>query len=187
MHKYLHRNSFNLPIELHCFRCYNIIKLKGAGNTSKNHEPPEKGSRFMNRSIIFRNANKLVKQGYSRSEALREAWRLAKLPEISVKVKGTAATEQRQEALAHLTQYSPELVSFRVAGEPANRYDPNAVAVIASVKGKGSFLIGYLARELAANISTLLRAGLALLSSGTVTGGYAPNMNYGARVSLKFA
>ena len=176
-----------MPIEIRVQLCYNIIKLKGAGNTSKNHEPPEKGSRFMNRSIIFSNANKLVKQGYSRSEALREAWRLAKLPEISVKVKGTAATEQRQEALAHLTQYSPELVSFRVAGEPANRYDPNAVAVIASVKGKGSFLIGYLARELAANISTLLRAGLALLSSGAVTGGYAPYMNYGARVSLKFA
>ena len=141
----------------------------------------------MNRSIIFSNANKLVKQGYSRSEALREAWRLAKLPEICVKVKGTAATEQRQEALAHLTQYSPELVSFRVAAEPTNPADSNAVGVIATVKGKGSFLIGYLARELASNISKLLRAGLALLSSGAVTGGYAPYMNYGARVSLRFS
>ena len=118
----------------------------------------------MNRSLIFRNANKLVKQGYTRSEAMRRAWELA-----------------------HLTQYSPELVSFRVAAEPTNPADSNAVGVIATVKGKGSFLIGYLARELAANISTLLRAGLALLSSGTVTGGYTPYMNYGARVSLKFA
>ena len=141
----------------------------------------------MNRSLIFRNANKLVKQGFTRSEAMREAWRLAKLPEISVKVKGTAATAKRQEALEHLTSYSPELVTFRVAAEPTNPADRNAVGVIATVKGKGSFLIGYLARELAANISTLLRAGLALLSSGTVTGGYTPYMNYGARVSLKFA
>ena len=141
----------------------------------------------MNRSILFRNANKLVKAGYTRSEAMREAWRLAKLPEISVKVKGTAATTKRQEALEHLTKYSPDLVTFRVAAEPTNPADSNAVGVIATVKGKGSFLIGYLARELAANISTLLRAGLALLSSGAVTGGYEPYMNYGARISLKFA
>ena len=141
----------------------------------------------MNRSLIFRNANKLVKQGFTRSEAMREAWRLAKLPEISVKVKGTAATAKRQEALEHLTRYNPELVSFRIAGQPDNPADPNAVAVVATVKGKGSFLIGYLARELAAQISTLLRAGLTLLSWGTVTGGYAPYMNYGARVNMKFA
>ena len=94
----------------------------------------------MNRSLIFRNANKLVKQGFTRSEAMREAWRLAKLPEISVKVKGTAATAKRQEALEHLTRYSPELVSFRIAGQPDNPADPNAVAVVATVKGKGSFI-----------------------------------------------
>lgn len=141
----------------------------------------------MNRSLIFRNANKLVKQGFTRSEAMREAWRLAKLPEISVKVKGTAATAKRQEALEHLTRYSPELVTFRVAAEPTNPADSNAVGVIATVKGKGSFLIGYLARELAANISRLLRVGVALISSGMVTGGYSPYMNFGAVVNLRFA
>lgn len=141
----------------------------------------------MNRSIICRNANKLVKQGYSRSEAMREAWRLARIPEISVKVKGTAATAKRQEALEHLTKYSPDSVSFRVMAQPDNPADSNAVAVVASVKDKGSFLIGYLAKELAANISVLLRAGLALLSWGMVTGGFAPFVNYGARVNLKFA
>ena len=65
----------------------------------------------MNRSIIFRNANKLVKQGYSRSEAMRSAWALAKLPEISVKVKGTAANGKRQQALEHLTKYDPTSLS----------------------------------------------------------------------------
>ena len=142
---------------------------------------------MLNRSLIFRNANNLVKQGYSRSEAMREAWRLAKLGEISVKVKGTAANSRRQEALEHLTRYSPDLVTFRIAGHHANAYDPHAVAVVATVKGKGSFLIGYLARELAEDIAKLLDAGLALLSSGTVTGGYAPGINYGARVKLRFA
>ena len=142
---------------------------------------------MLNRSLIFRNANKLVKQGYTRSEAMRRAWELAKLPEIDVKVKGTAATPRRQEALEHLTQYDAELVSYRVVREPSNPADSNAVGVVATVKEKGSFLIGYLARELAADIARLLDAGLALLSSGTVTGGYAPGINYGARVKLRFA
>ena len=158
-------------------------------NRSK-QEPPtthkRKGSGVMNRAIIFRNANKLYKAGYSRSEAMRKAWALARV-EINVKVKGTAATGKRQEALEHLTRYNPELVTFRIAAEPTNPADSNAVGVIATVKGKGSFLIGYLARELASNISKLLRAGLVLLSSGAVTGGYAPYMNYGARVSLRFS
>lgn len=142
---------------------------------------------MFNRSLILRNANKLVKQGYTRSEAMRRAWQLAKLPEIDVKVKGTAATPRRQEALEHLTQYSTEQVTFRVMREPSNPADSNAVGVIATVKEKGSFLIGYLARELAEDIAKLLDAGLALLSSGTVTGGYAPGINYGARIKLRFA
>ncbi len=150
---------------------------------------------MLNRSLIFRNANKFVKQGFTRSEALKEAWRLAKLPEISVKVKGTASADKRQQALEHLTKYSPDLVSFRVATDSQNAHDQNAVAVISTVKGKGSFLIkgkgsfliGYLAKELAASIFQLLRAGLALLTTGFVTGGYEPYMNYGARINLKFA
>ena len=166
--------------------CYNIIKLKGAETKQEPTKLQGKGSRVMNRSIIFRNANKLFKAGYSRSEAMRKAWALARV-EINVKVKGTAANSTRQEALEHLTRYNPELVTFRVAAEPTNPADSNAVGVIATVKGKGSFLIGYLARELASNISRLLRAGLALLSSGTITGGYEPYMNYGARVSLRFS
>ena len=141
----------------------------------------------MNKSIIFRNANKLVKQGYTRSEALKKAWALAKLPEISVRVKGTAATSKRQEALEHLTRYSADRVLFRIAPEPQNVHDQNAIAVIATVKGKGSFLIGYLARELAASMSKLLRAGLTVLTSGNVTGGYNPYVHYGARINIKFA
>ena len=141
---------------------------------------------MLNRSLIFRNANKLVKQGYTRSEAMKRAWQLAKLPEIDVKVNGTTYG-RRQEALEHLTQYDTEQVTFRVMREPSNPADSNAVGVIATVKEKGSFLIGYLARELAEDIAKLLDAGLALLSSGTVTGGYAPGINYGARVKLRFA
>lgn len=141
----------------------------------------------MSRSVIMRNANNLVKQGYTRSEAMKRAWALAKLPEISVKVKGTASAGNRQKALEHLTHYKPEEVMFRIAADTKNAYDSNAVAVIASVKGKGSFLIGYLPKELAADVSPMLRAGITAMTTGAVTGGYAPYMNYGARVNLTFA
>lgn len=138
------------------------------------------------RSMVCRNANKLVKQGYSRSEAFKAAWRLAKLPEISVKVKGVTFGN-RQTALEHLTRYNPADVSFTVAADVHNSYDVNAVAVIAQVKNKGAAVIGYLPKELAADISPLMRAGLALVTAGFVTGGYEPYMNYGAKVSLRFA
>lgn len=141
----------------------------------------------MNRSVIFHNANMLVKAGYTRSEAMKKAWALAKLPEISEKVKGTAIKSTRQTALEHLTKYSPADVAFRIAAQPTNPADIHAVGVIATVKGKGSFLIGYLPKELARSISELLRAGMQVITSGTVTGGYEPYMNYGARINLKFA
>lgn len=141
----------------------------------------------MNRSIIMRNANKLVKNGYSRSEALKRAWALAKLPEITVKVKGTAAVKSRQKALEHLTQYSVSDISFRVATETNNPVDKNAVAVIASVKNKGAYVIGYLPKALAADISPMLTAGITAMTTGNVTGGYYSYMNYGAKITLKFA
>lgn len=141
----------------------------------------------MSKSIIMKNANRLVKQGYTRSEAMKKAWALAKLPEISVKVKGTASADNRQKALERLTHYNVSDVMFRIAADTTNEYDSNAVAVIATVKGKGSFLIGYLPKELAADVSPMLRAGITAMTSGAVTGGYEPYMNYGARITLKFA
>ena len=139
------------------------------------------------RSAVCRIANTLVKNGYSRSEALRRAWELAKLPDITTRVAGTASQAVRQTALEHLTKYNPADVSFRLAADTGNAFDPNAVAVISSVRGKGSFKIGYLPKELAANISPILTAGITLYTTGTVTGGYYPYMNYGAKVNIKFA
>lgn len=139
------------------------------------------------RKAVCRTTNALVKLGYSRSEAMKAAWRLVKLPDITVKVKGTASAPLRQPALEHLTKYSPKAVSFRIASDSRNHADRNAVAVIASVQGKGSFLIGYLPKELAADISPLLLGGVTLYTTGAVIGGYAPYMNYGARITISFA
>lgn len=141
----------------------------------------------MNRSIIMRNANKLVKNGYSRSEAMKRAWALAKLPEITAKVKGTASADNRQKALEHLTRYNASDVSFRIAADSNNAYDTNAVAVIASVKDKGAYVIGYLPKALASDISPMLTAGITAMTTGNVTGGYYSYMNYGAVISIRFA
>lgn len=138
------------------------------------------------RSIVCTNANKLVKQGYSRSEAFKKAWALAKVNEITVKVKGTTFGS-RQTALEHLTRYNAADVSYVIAADVHNSHDSNAVAVVAKVKDKGAFIIGYLPAGLAANISPLLRAGLVCRSTGWVTGKYQPYMNYGATVRLMFA
>jgi len=137
-------------------------------------------------AMICRNANKLVKQGYTRSEAFKFAWRLAKVPDITAKVKGVKFGK-RQEALERLTRYNAADVAFKVATDTRNRSDPNAVGVIAQVREKGAYLIGYLPKELASSISPLMKAGIGVKSCGTVTGGYHPFMNYGARVTLNFA
>lgn len=138
------------------------------------------------RSVVCTNANKLVKQGYIRSEAFKKAWALAKVNEITVKVKGTSYGI-RQTALEHLTRYNASDVSYVIAADVHNSHDSSAVAVVARVRNKGAFVIGYLPRQLAAHISPLLRAGLVCRSTGWVTGKYQPYMNYGAAVTLRFA
>jgi len=139
------------------------------------------------RSAVCRIANTLVKNGFTRSEAMRQAWALAKLPNITTKVAGTASQPIRQTALEHLTKYNPADISFKLTAEPTNAHDPHAVAVIVTVKDKGFFKIGYLPRTLAANIAPLLSSGINLYTTGCVTGGYEPYINYGAKVNIAFA
>lgn len=111
---------------------------------------------------VCRLANTLVKHGYSRSDAMRKAWAFVKLPDITVKVKGTASARLRQKALEHLTRYDPADVSFTIAADSRNKADRNAVAVVAGVKCKGAFVIGYLPRGLATDISPLQKRHTAL-------------------------
>ena len=66
---------------------------------------------------------------------------------------------RRQEAIEHLSQYSAENIRIVLKRERNNAYDRNAVAVIASVSGKGAYLIGYLPKTLAAFIAPLMDAG----------------------------
>ena len=65
-----------------------------------------------------------------------KAWALVKMPQVITKAAGVTYGK-RQKALEHLARYAPEQISIRLERERNNEFDYNAVAVIATVQGKG--------------------------------------------------
>ena len=130
-------------------------------------------------------ANKLVAQGYNRANAMVKAWILVKMPLVNTKVAGVTFGN-RQKAIEHIAQYRASDVHISLQRERDNQYDRNAVAVVATVNGKGSYTMGYLPKALAAFIAPLMDAGKAVqaLFEG-VTGMFAPYMNYGLAIALQ--
>lgn len=112
-------------------------------------------------SKVMKMANNLIKEGYSRSAAMVRAWILVKLQQVKIRVKGITQGD-RQRALEHLRRYGAEDISIQLVHENDNRADRNAVQVIATVRGKGSYCVGYLPRGLAAFIAPLLTCGQAV-------------------------
>lgn len=108
-------------------------------------------------------ANNLVNQGYSRTAAMVKAWILVKLPKVETKVNGVTFSN-RQKALEHLKRYCPQDITISLQRQPQNDYGGSAVAVIATVKNKGSYCMGYLPKALAALIAPLLDKGKAVQS-----------------------
>lgn len=74
------------------------------------------------------------------------------------KVKGVTIGN-RQTLLRRLTRYAPQDVFLSFVREPNNPADPNAIQVIAGVRGKGQAVIGYVAKELAAELAPILDSG----------------------------
>jgi hypothetical protein len=123
-------------------------------------------------SKVMTMANSLVKQGIGRSAATLKAWLLIKLAAVDTKAAGVTHGK-RQTALKRLERYPRGMVSVTLEREPGNAFDKNAVAVVASVEGKGSYTVGYLPRTLAAFVAPLMDAGKAVTSSyKAVTGGF---------------
>lgn len=137
-----------------------------------------------NLKIICKTANALHKAGYSRSQAFVFAWAMEKQG-AAVKVKGVTK-ENRQAALQHLRRYDPRDVSVRLQREPGNLYDDNAVAVVAAVRGRGAYKMGYLPRAAAVALAPLMDAGKAISSDFQgVRGGFLPGINYGLSIQVK--
>ena len=135
-------------------------------------------------SKVMTIANRLVKQGYGRSTAMIKAWVLVKLPQVITKVSGVTHGK-RQQALEHLTKYSPEDIRIFLQREANNAFDKNAIKVVASVRGKGAYTVGYLPRALADFIAPLLDTGKLIKTAYSgIVGMYEPYMNYGMRISL---
>ena len=135
-------------------------------------------------SKVMTIANRLVKQGYNRANAMVKAWVLVKLPNICTKVAGVTYCK-RQQAIEHLTHYRPENIRISLYRDKANAYDRNAVAVIATVKGKGSYTMGYLPKALAAFIAPLMDAGRTITSClASIRGTNEPYLNYGLGIEV---
>ncbi len=136
------------------------------------------------KSKVMTIANHLVKQGMSRSAAMVQAWITVKLRRIDTKTAGVTHGN-RQKLLARLSRYSPEDITIELQHEQDNAADKNTVQVIAAVKGKGSAVMGYLNRQLAAAIAPLLDKGKAVASSfRAITGGAEYYLNYGLNISI---
>ena len=165
-----------MPIEIYVHTYYNIgTELR-------------KGALQMKRtqhSKVMTIANRLVKQGYNRANAMVKAWVLVKLPNICTKVAGVTYGK-RQQAIEHLTHYRPENIRISLYRDNANAYDRNAIAVIATVKGKGSYTMGYLPKALAAFIAPLMDAGRTITSRlAGIRGTNEPYLNYGLGIEVR--
>jgi hypothetical protein len=136
--------------------------MKGVKIMSKREENRRKIA-----SYVFKRAWKLFKkQGakymYTFATCLKLAWRIVRgYAQLSFsKVRGVSFKnsdgKRRQSVIAALRKYSSEEISLFFEREPDNPYDPNAVKVMARVAGKGSAQIGYVAKELAEDLSVEL-------------------------------
>lgn len=120
-------------------------------------------------SSVFKEAWRLYKKGvkwfYSFSTCLRLAWRSVRnICEFKYsKVKGVSFSNDngvsRQTVIKALTKYSYSQTSLYLEREFNNPYDNNAIRIIAKVANKGSAQIGYLSKEIAAEVAPKLDIG----------------------------
>lgn len=139
-------------------------------------------TRRIDKRNLARTANYLVGTGMTRSAAFKAAWLMAKRGGVT-KVAGVTF-DNRQQLISRLAGYNPELVSITLQQDKSNLFDPLAVAVVASVKDKGSATIGFIPAMTARTLSRLMDKGTALKASlEGIAGGY-DGLSYGARLRV---
>lgn len=163
-------------------RAEKIAAAKAILNKSKEAAAAKKANADKSKVCII--ANKLAKQGLDRSQAFKKAWAIVKAGTVEAKVAGVTFGN-RQKALERLTHYEAEQINISLTRETENPHDNNAVAVTASVTGKGSYTIGYLNKQLAAIIAPLIDCGKAVTATfKEVRGKYHNYHNYGLAVAV---
>ena len=115
------------------------------------------------RTTVMTIANRLYYiQGISRSQVLKTAWQIIRQGKFYTKVRGITFGK-RQQALARLRNYSPEEITIHLVRDLGNEADPNAVAIVVEVIGKGSYQLGYLKKKHAQVIAPLLDEGVSII------------------------
>lgn len=135
------------------------------------------------KSMVMTIANSLVKQGVSRSAAMVRAWITVKLRRMEVRAAGVTHGN-RQTLLNHLTRYKPDDITVTLRREQNNAHDRNAIQIVAAVRSKGSAVIGYINRELAAALAPLLDKGAEIASSFKSIVGGERGYNYGLELEF---
>lgn len=134
------------------------------------------------KSKVMTIANRLVKQGLTRSMATLKAWVIVKADALRTKVKGTS---RRQDTLEKLAGVNPADISVKLKREPRNSHGSNAVAVYAALKDNRVFFIGYLPKFVASVLAPLMdKDSEPHTKAFRVTGGFNPWVYYGAALDI---
>ncbi len=138
----------------------------------------------MLKNIATTLGNTLVGKGWNRHQAFIQAWNLTKAKQFA-KVVGVTVGN-RQEALRRLARYGRDSIRVALVCEAGNPADRDAVAVIVEVAGKGSYKIGYIAREMATLLARVLNklGGKIGATLEDITGGTI-GLNAGLSISYK--
>lgn len=136
----------------------------------------------MIRKSVCTIANQLRGQGMAAAEAFRLAW--SRVRETSFRVAGVTMDGSRQSALRTLSGIPADDVVFGLQREPENKYDSNAVRVLAKIKSLNVYgVLGYLPKALAARWAGLMDSGVTLKVKAQVIGG-GQGFNYGLLVKM---
>lgn len=104
------------------------------------------------------------KENITFSYCLKTAWNIVKgiIYSSYSKVRGVTF-ENRQILIKRLLKYNHKCISLSLQPEPTNLFDPEAIKVIATVKGKGSATIGYVSKDLNYIFNKIIKEGKRIL------------------------
>ena len=130
-------------------------------------------------------ANKINQKVKNLSISFKRAWQIIKGRELISKVSGvTFGTRQR--ALRKLEKYSAGMINVTLEREANNAYDVNAIKVLVHVGSGDKYHLGFLPKDLAALLASILDKGIELVTRfKAVTGGFEDRENYGALITIE--
>lgn len=136
------------------------------------------------RRAVCTMANELKKAGYSLSQAFKTAWQRVK-KSMTFRLSGTTF-DNRQNILAWLAQFQQADVNLTLQRESDNKYDPNAIKVIAHILPvKKRAVIGYVPKAYAKELAKVIDKGITVTATlSQIIGGYSYKEMLGALVDI---